>query len=370
MIDAINLKNFKCFDDIPISIGGLTLFSGLNGMGKSSVFQALLLLRQSHQQGLLAARKITLNGELVSMGTAKDALYETAKDDSIVIRIILQDKRSLEWCATYTNPQSNVLNLFSAPDLQEYQTESLFGDSFQYLQAERLGPRTAFPISDYEVLQHNQLGSQGEYTAHFLNQFGRKPIPNNSLGHPAASSSNLIDQVEAWLGEICPGTRLNLTSLSDVDLVSLRYSFAGERFTSNPFRPTNVGFGLTYSLPTLVAILSLAPGGLLLVENPEAHLHSRGQVQIGELLARAAAGGVQVLVETHSDHVLNGVRLAVKTGRIHGGQVAIHYFDRSDVGQLASRVTQLHIDENGRIDRWPGGFFDEWDKTLEQLLKP
>jgi len=220
------------------------------------------------------------------------------------------------------------------------------------------------------VLQHNQLGPQGEYTAYFLSQFARKEIPNAALAHPNASSNNLLEQVEAWIGEICPGVRLNFVSLVDVDLVSLRYSFAAGELTSNPFRPTNVGFGLTYTLPVLAAILSLPPGGLLLVENPEAHLHSRGQVQIGELLARAAAGGVQVLVETHSDHVLNGVRLAVKAGRIGTNQVTLQYFDRREVGRLVSRVTPLHIDRNGRIDHWPGGFFDEWDKSLEELLKP
>jgi hypothetical protein len=127
----------------------------------------------------------------------------------------------LEWVAIYDSPQSNVLDLSLAPEIHEFQDESLFGDSFQYLQAERLGPRTAFPISDYEVIRHSQLGSRGEYTAYFLNQFGRKPIPNHSLSHPKASSSNLLDQVEAWMGEICPGAKLNFTALVDVDLVSL-----------------------------------------------------------------------------------------------------------------------------------------------------
>src|SRR5262249_43391637 len=143
------------------------------------------------------------------------------------------------------------------------------------------------------------------------------------------------------------------------------------RITSNPYRATNVGFGLTYTLPILIAALALPPGGLLLVENAEAHLHPQAQVRMGELLSLAASGGVQVIAETHSDHVLNGVRLAVKAGDIPPESVALRYFDRSNPEmELSSRVQSMHVDGNGRIDNWPPGFFDEWDKSLEELLRP
>jgi predicted ATPase len=106
-----------------------------------------------------------------------------------------------------------------------------------------------------------------------------------------------------------------------------------------------------------------------LIENPEAHLHPRGQARIAELLALAASCGIQVLIETHSDHVLNGIRLAVHDGKLSPEDVQLHFFQRrqSD-GQ--SLVVSPHIDKNGRIDQWPEGFFDEWDKSLEALLMP
>jgi predicted ATPase len=121
----------------------------------------------------------------------------------------------------------------------------------------------------------------------------------------------------------------------------------------------------------VVATLAAAPGSLLLIENPEAHLHPKGQALMGELLARAAAGGVQVVIETHSDHVLNGIRLAVHGGRIAPEAVRLHYFERRDLGgQVQHVVTSPRIDRDGRIDDWPEGFFDEWDKSLEALLQP
>jgi predicted ATPase len=371
VISKLELQNFKCFDHREVLLAPFTLLSGLNGTGKSSVLQALLVLRQSHQQGLLVRQMIALNGELTNIGTGKDALYEAAKEDFILLAFTFSTPKTLRWTLKYGSPQQNVMSLEAAPLLEEFQHEPLFGDYFQYLQAERVGPRTSFAISDFAVAQHNQLGPSGEFTAHFLSVFGRTTISNKSLAHPLAASLSLLDQTEAWIGEVCPGVRLNFTSHVDIDLVSLRYSFIYGKSKSNPFRPTNVGFGLTYTLPVLVALLSLPPGGLLLVENPEAHLHPKGQVLIGELLARAAQGGVQVLVETHSDHVLNGVRLAVKLEKILPSSVALHYFERkTENDQLSSSIVSPRIDKNGRLDHWPEGFFDQWDKSLEGLLEP
>ncbi len=102
----------------------------------------------------------------------------------------------------------------------------------------------------------------------------------------------------------------------------MQFSFA----TSNQYRATNVGFGITYVLPILVAILSSRAGALLLIENPEAHLHPKGQAEMGALLARAASCGIQVLIETHSDHVLNGIRVATHDGIIEPQDIQLHYF--------------------------------------------
>lgn len=92
---------------------------------------------------------------------------------------------------------------------------------------------------------------------------------------------------------------------------------------------------------------------------------------MGELLALAASCGVQVVIETHSDHVLNGIRLAVHSGKLEPEDVQLHYFQRQEKqGQIFTEVVSPRIDRNGRIDRWPDGFFDEWEKNLITLLKP
>lgn len=371
MLHMLRLQNYKCFENQELRFGSLTLLSGLNGTGKSSVIQAMLLLRQSYQQNLLRTTGLALNGDLVHIGTAQDALFEAAREDVIGFEIAMKnDSSKAIWRFKYDR-EADVLSLVPEESLilDNIYSSSLFGNNFHYLQAERVGPRRFFETSDFLVRQGRQLGPAGEYTAQFLDTFRNEIIVNSSLSHPNAVSLALKDQVEAWLGEISPGTRITVTSNTATDTVSLQYSFITGNQESNTYRATNVGFGITYVLPILVAILSSNAGSLLLIENPEAHLHPRGQERMGELLTLAAANGIQTVVETHSDHVLNGIRLAVHDGKISPEEVQLYFFQRhKQEGQ--SLVTSLHIDKNGRIDEWPDGFFDEWDKSLEALLMP
>jgi len=379
MITSLHLLNFKPFANQLLEFKKLTLFSGLNSTGKSSVMQSLLLLRQSYQQGLLPEKGLALNGDFVKVGTARDALFEGAKEDLIGFDIVWENNSEGLWRFKY-DQEVDVLNIVSEPVTSEVYKSNLFGNNFHYFQAERIGPRSFNEMSDYQVRQLGQLGIKGEYAAHFLAINGRKVIPNSSLSHPEVKlktqrekeqstekSMDLIDQVEAWMGEISPGTRLKIDAKSDVDLMSFQYSYGD----SNPYRATNVGFGISYILPIIVAALASTPGTIILIENPEAHLHPKGQVKMGELLALAASGGVQVVIETHSDHVLNGIRLAVHGGKIDPKDVRLHYFQRQNKeGQAVTEVISPKMDRNGRIDRWPDGFFDEWDNSLEILLKP
>ncbi|MCE2697289.1 MAG: DUF3696 domain-containing protein [Anabaena sp. 49633_E8] len=396
MIHSLHLKNFKPFEDQFLDFRPLTLLSGLNGMGKSSVLQSLLLLRQSYQQRLLQRKRLALNGDLVRIGTAKDALFESAvKPEIIGFKLIVehQERRIWEWSFRY-DEQADVIRTDIAPITQELREFSLFGDCFHYLQAERLGPRNVFEMSDYLVRQHFQIGTRGEYAEHFLHIFGNwrintvgldqkashkvskafelpKKGEHSKLSHPKSDSELLKNQVEAWMGEISPGTKIHLTPIPGVDLMSLQYSFDMGKDVSSRYRNTNVGFGITYTLPIIVAVLASPPGTLILVENPEAHLHPRGQAKMGELLALAASCGVQVVIETHSDHVLNGIRLAVHGGKIKPDDVQLHYFQRQEKqGQAVTKVISPRIYRDGTIDRWPDGFFDEWERSLDVLLEP
>jgi predicted ATPase len=369
MIKAIHIRNFKCFEEESIALGPMTLATGLNGTGKSSLIQSLLLLRQSYLQGLLRNGLLAINGELVELGTGRDALNESAEEDVIAFGLSWTDGLSARWAFAY-DKTADVLSKQSAEAPETaFERPPLSGD-FHYLSAERIGPRASFSMSDYSVGHLRQLGPRGEYASYFLSLFGRDRVAIPGLVHSEAASESLIDQVEAWLGEVSPGARLHVTAHRAVDAVELRFSFAGPHGNTNEYRATNVGFGLTYTLSILAAVLSARPGAMLVIENPEAHLHPRGQVRVAGLLARAAAAGVQVVVETHSDHVLNGLRLAVHDGVLAPAAACIHYFERRVTPErIYHTYASPQIDEEGRLDQWPDGFFDEWERSLSRLLE-
>ena len=173
--------------------------------------------------------------------------------------------------------------------------------------------------------------------------------------------------VDHWLQDVSPGVHLQLQEVAAADAVIAGFSFdrPGDVRT-RPYRAINVGFGLSYVLPVVLALLA-EPGALCLIENPESHLHPRGQTKLGELAARAAKAGVQVFVETHSDHFMDGVRIAVRDGLIAPEDVAFHYFERQG-GKAV--VSSPQVDADGRLSEWPAGFFDQHEENLVRLLAP
>jgi len=366
MLSSLTLKNFKPFENQSFSLKPLTLLTGLNSTGKSSVLQSLLLLRQSSQQDELLDRVgLVLNGDLVSIGTGQDALFKRAKEDVITLKVGMNNDIKGTWTFD-CDRQSDIMRIstLSIADGSVYNS-GLFKDNFHYLKAERIAPRNYFQMSDFKVRQHQQIGSQGEFTAHFLSINEYKKIPHSQLSHPSAQSDILKSQVEAWLGEISPGTRVDIELHSGMDVVNLQYSYED----NNSYRSTNVGFGITYTLPIIVAILSASSDTLILLENPEAHLHPRGQSKMGELIALAASCGIQIILETHSDHVLNGIRKAVKYKKLEADKVQINYFERYlKKGQPTTEIITPRIYQSGGIDKWPDGFFDQAEKDLMDLL--
>jgi predicted ATPase len=368
MIRQATFFNFKAFAEASVKFGSYTLLSGLNSSGKSSVLQALALLRQS-QGELHPEGGLTLNGELVQLGTGRDVLYEEYINES-ELGVYLSDATTgffYRWVASVGQDDDYLVlsECYPAtlPDV------SLFKPGFQYLRADRINPAVTYPRSHDMTVRRGSLGTRGEYTADFLRHNLDTLVEHEALLHEAAPTARLLQQVEAWMSEICPGVRIEAAAIGDTDLVRLGYAFSGG--TGKPStgyqRPTNVGFGLTYALPIVVACLTAQPGAMLLLENPEAHVHPKGQSAMARLTCAAAAAGAQVIVETHSDHMLNGVRLVVKHGQLRPEDAVLQYFQRNDGG---IDILSPEIGADGMLSAWPAGFFDEWDRSLDQLLDP
>lgn len=123
----------------------------------------------------------------------------------------------------------------------------------------------------------------------------------------------------------------------------------------------DVGFGVSQTLPVLVALHVAGPGQVVYIEQPEIHLHPRAQTIMGDLLVDAANRGVVVVAETHSALVLRAVQTAIASGRISNEDVGLNWFSR-DPKTGFSTVTEADLDKLGRFGEWPIDF----DEVVEQ----
>lgn len=365
MISKINISNFKCFKNLELNFGNLNMFSGQNGMGKSTAIQALLLLRQSFEQGYLAQKKVCLNGDYTQLGTGWDILHEYAEADTrwgceTISLSITDNAKVLPIKFKYIKD----LDVFDTIEPHGIKGFSLFG-SFDYLNAERTSPQTIYPRSSFHTQTMKQLGIHGEYTVHYLSQYQDMSLYWDSCD---GNEKTLKGAVQYWLNEISPNVKFELQNIDNTDLSKIGYYFT-DKERSNTFRPTNIGFGVSYVLPVVVSLLKAKCGSIVIIENPEAHLHPKGQRKMGELIAKCAATGVQIFIETHSDHVLNGIRIAVKNSIIKNTEVRLYFFNKSVSNEgRESIVSEPKINENGKLNFWPEDFFDEWEKALDEII--
>jgi len=366
MIRRFHITGFKRFAANNFDFAPLVVLAGLNGTGKTSVIQALLLCRAAMDA---EQETVRLNGGpfCLELGTAEDIRNRTSTDD---IAFLVDDEFSGASCSwrfavPAGAPEALYVEIAERPDCAGI----AFGPdrsprSFTYLCAERLGPRSVLPSSPIPSTEL-EVGMHGEFAAQVLAALGDRPIEQSDRLYPhrdAQAVPFLKYELEAWLAEIVRPIQIDTIVHADGLLTALRFGAPGGELVRAP----NMGFGVSYALPVVLAGLIALPGGLLLVENPEAHLHPAGQSRMGVFLAWLAGRGVQVVVETHSDHVLNGIRLASgEHALLPHGDAIIHFFD-SDQDDVCV-TTPLRFTASGGVSDWPPGFFDQYQIDVAAL---
>jgi len=371
MINRLYLENFKCFELLKLPLCPLTILSGSNASGKSSALQALVLLHQTMREHEWSTR-LMLNGSALKMGTVADVVdkvhgrrtFEIGLTDSnSTVHWIFSGERtemSLAIdCVVHNRTQINKPKKlrFLMPPLGGRTANSLAQRmrGLTYITAERVGPREVYDLEDRQIA--SVVGPAGEATVSILH-WGRDEHVIDKLVIKEVAPT-LLRQVEARMRLFFPGCSLTVQQVPHANAVTLGLRTSDD---TDFHRPIHVGFGLTQVLPIIVASLSSKKGDLLLIENPEVHLHPAGQALMGQFLAEVARSGIQVIVETHSDHILNGIRRAVKTKQLKPEQIAIHFFRPRN--SMESQVITPQLDSSGNIDVWPNGFFDQFDKDL------
>lgn len=369
MIQRVIIEHFKCFERLSLPLAALTLLTGLNASGKSTVMQALTLLHQTLNESPVG-NALVLNGRSVALGSADELVDKLSGRDQFAIGID-HDAGSAVW-RMHVEVGAMAAPFLEKPDmLPEPLGQTL--RTLTYISADRIGPRETYPASS--SAQQSGVGARGEYTPWFISEHEDLIIPP-LMCRPNAPPT-LQRQVEAWLDFFFPGSGLEINPIPRTNLLTMRMRTSA---ATDFYRTANVGYGLSHVLPVITACLGavglaqcdnrIAP--LVMVENPELHLHPAGQSAMGAFLARAAAAGAQMLIETHSDHVLNGLRRAVKgvdeSPILAPDQVAIHFFQLRDETGQRPQVISPRVDAQGNLDVWPPDFFDQYEKDLGSLI--
>ncbi len=178
------------------------------------------------------------------------------------------------------------------------------------------------------------------------------------------SRPELVPEINAWCDRLGLGYHVRMLDPVSEQIVMTAGEFAVlalEDVRHDPpvlVSPRGVGYGISQLLPIIVQSL-LTRTGLILVEQPEVHLHPRLQSAVGDLfLDTVTSGRAQVIVETHSEHLVLRVLRRVREGAFDPADLAILYVDLDEAG--AAFVRRLEVDEYGDLlEGWPGGFFDE-----------
>ncbi len=371
MITSLDIENFKCFSALRLSFGKLTLLTGFNGGGKSSAVQPLLLLAQG-LTGLKAEQRLPLNGELVRLGTVGDITPSDSVQPTVTFRVE-DGHQELSWTSamiagdrslTISNATTRAKEEESGaengvPTASDGLWKTLIGIS--YISATREGTLDAYPMPDVVDAKVVNVGVDGRFAAYWYDlHVDDEVLPDRRL--PAEPATTLRKQLDACLSTLFPGSQANVQQLLHTPSVSLQFRLSDIGAWR---RPANVGYGFTYAFPILVALLVATEGQVVIIDSPEAHLHPFAQSQMGRLLAHFAKAGVQIIVETHSDHLLNGVRLSVKDQTLAPEQVQIHFFTGPNAASHG--VVSPVLDREGSLSTWPDGFFDQSEKDLGRL---
>lgn len=409
-ITAITVCGYKSlYQEQRIEIRPLTILAGANSSGKSSIMQPLLLLKQT-LEAQYDPGALLLNGPNVRI-TSADQLLSKVATKNCSNRFYVQFESSDDWKLRLTYkrdpgkaldidsmnyrgkedekentlyvgmPHEEIINFASTDfgglfkkefvDKQNFKWKVSRDRCFLSLTLQRqegtkkfdvMSTSRSSSVQDIERVIHlpglrgnpertyptTAVGAEfpgtfENYVASIVNHWQISKDENLKLLGIALEDMGLTWKVEAkqvddTQVELRVGRLLHSKKGGSHDLVSI----------------ADVGFGLSQTLPVIVALLVAKPGQIVYLEQPEIHLHPRAQHALSKILADAANRGVKVIIETHSDLLILGIQALVAEGKLSSENVKLHWFNRSPDG--ATEVKSADLDEAGAFGDWPEDF--------------
>lgn len=372
MLKEILVDGYKSINRESVELKPFTLFSGVNSAGKSSVIQAInyVLDLQSKQS------EIQANWGNPQIGKFVDVRNNIKGGKEIIFQIQEEDQQGDKYTAKVVysggeNGDPAQLVITKGDEHKNYTNEDKHKYKYKYksyineyrkiyLSTERVGVQNT-----YELSTHNPLiiGDRGKYAFSYLAYFGQEALKESAfLYNPEEVGMSLNNQVNYWMDYLL-GFQIRVKPIPEVDQVIAMYSNSKN---NRYYRAANVGTGVTYIAMLIIAALSCKKGDTLIIENPEIHLHPRAQSRLMEFAAFLCERGLQIIMETHSDHIYNGMRKCIKRNTLDRENIAAYYFELDETMQ--TKIHHISFNDQGAEENHPYGMFDQFDDDLDELI--
>lgn len=358
MIKKLKIHAYKSIKDLTISCSNLNLFVGTNSSGKSTCLQALLLFEQNRRTD------VGLNGEQLYLGEFREIRNNYMPRENIRIELEGTDEAGQETSESieFAEADESYEVIHSGKKADEYK-------KFYYLSCHRIG---AMIVYERNFQQYTTFGHDGEYALDYLLQHGEDPVDEMLKMGEDQVSGDLMSQVNCWLKYII-GTELSLRKIQKTNYLQVTYNNNPANSSSYALycTPFNVGSGVSYLISIIIACLGSEQDSVILVENPEIHLHPKAQSRLSELLYLTAKSGRQLFVETHSDHIFNGIRVGISSGNWDPALVSVNFLAMNQ--QCETMCNPIEFGPLGKIyGRNPemdlNDLFDQFEIDLDRML--
>lgn len=357
MISEISIKAYKSIKSIKFECSYLNLFVGTNSSGKSSCLQALLLYEQNKEYNF------GLNGDLISVGEFREVRNNSLREIPIELSINsrIKGEKSITEYMTFTEDYDTnecVVNKHI-----EEESSTVF-----YLSCNRLGVRDLFHKS---TKIKNALGNDGEYAIPYLWKH-KDDLLEESMCHSFEVGNTLQAQVNYWLMRII-NTNLEVMGIDKTDYVQVIYNNNPQNKNSAALyrRPTNIGAGVSYLVSIIVLCLASTDTSVIVLENPEIHLHPKAQSKLCEFFYFISKANRQLFIETHSDHIFNAIRVGISADNWNPKLIKVNFLAMND--KYETQCNPITFGPYGRIignnpEMDIDDLFDQFEIDLDRML--
>lgn len=348
MIDKLYISNLKSIKEVSVECSNINLLVGTNSSGKSTVLQAILLVAQN-----INYANSGLNGTLVRLGKYDEAKCKYSRESEIMIRVTTP---SLTQSFSFRRDAEDGKQIEEESDGRDSGFMSIEKRNFQYISCNRIGPQNIY-MKNMDI--HETMGIDSEFVISYLNAHSSDPIDPTLCRDK--SDYTLLGQVNWWLNYIVEAT-ISTEEIPRADVITVSYS----SHELQNIRPTNIGSGISYLVSILITCLSMPEDGIVIVENPEIHLHPRAQSRICEFLYFVSIANRQIFIESHSDHIFNGFRVGITTKNMSREIINIQFAELNQ--ENITSLTKVEVDDWGNVVNQKENLFDQFDADLNTML--